>query len=185
MRPWFEPCRCGFTDFECVWHTISWPHWNKCLRPVWILHGFGFTSAVAAHHGPAPAFQTIIFDRACPGSILKDSRHPGGGQKASFQGFQKCTIFAQQTGPRTSPLGANFHPPFIWLLWVWFNPKRVWEQKIGENWIWSHISVPMHGYNPLFGRGMTEIQPPTHTMDPIPFFWQRSVYLLFLTTLNH
>ena len=31
-------------------------------------------SAVAAHHGPPPAFQTIILDRACPGSILKDSR---------------------------------------------------------------------------------------------------------------
>ena len=32
-------------------------------------------SAVAAHHGPPPAFQTIILDRACLGSILKGSRH--------------------------------------------------------------------------------------------------------------
>jgi len=28
----------------------------------------------------------------------------------------------------------------------------------------------MHGYNPLFGREMAQIQPPTHTADPIPFF---------------
>jgi hypothetical protein len=87
-----QVCRCGFTDFECVWHTISWSHWNKCLRPVRILHGFGFTSAVAAHHGPSPAFQTIILDRACPGSILKDSRHPGGGQKV-FPGFLEMHHF--------------------------------------------------------------------------------------------
>jgi len=76
--------------------------------------GFGFTSAVAAHHGPSPAFQTIILDRACPGSILKDSRHPGGGHKACFQGFQKCTIFAQQTGPRTKSFGGEFSPPLFW-----------------------------------------------------------------------
>jgi len=28
---------------------------------------------VAAHHGPAPAFQTIKLDRVCLGSILKGS----------------------------------------------------------------------------------------------------------------
>ena len=39
-------------------------------------------SAVAAHHGPTPAFQTIKFDRACLGSILKGSRLSGDGQKA-------------------------------------------------------------------------------------------------------
>ena len=47
---------------------------------------------VAAHHGPSPAFQTIILDRACPGSILKDSRHPGGGQKV-FPGFLEMHHF--------------------------------------------------------------------------------------------
>jgi len=61
---------------------------------------------------PTPAFQTIKLDRVCLGSILKGSWHSGDSQKACFQGFQKCTIFAQQTGPR-SPLGANFHPPFF------------------------------------------------------------------------
>jgi len=30
-------------------------------------------TAVAAHHGPTPVFQTIILDRACLGIILKDS----------------------------------------------------------------------------------------------------------------
>jgi hypothetical protein len=72
---------------------------------------FGFTSAVAAHHGPSPAFQTIILDRACPGCIMKDSRHPGGGQEVCLQGFQKCTIFAQRTGPRTKSFGDEFSPP--------------------------------------------------------------------------
>ena len=33
-----------------------------------------------------------------------------------FQGFQKCTIVAQQTGPRISPLGAKFQPPFFALM---------------------------------------------------------------------
>ena len=55
-------------------------------------------SAFAAHHGPNPAFLTIILDKACLGSMLKGSQHSGGGQKACFQGFQKCTILAQETG---------------------------------------------------------------------------------------
>jgi len=77
------------------------------------LHGFGFTSAVAAHHGPTPAFQTIKLDRARLGSILKDYRHPGGGQKACFQGFQKCTMFAQQTGICIKSFGGEFSPPLF------------------------------------------------------------------------
>jgi len=67
---------------------------------------------IAAHHGPTPAFQTIILDRACLGSILKGSRHSGGGQKACFQSFQKCTIFAQQTGPLTKSFRGKFSTPF-------------------------------------------------------------------------
>ena len=75
-----------------------------------------------------------------------------------------------------SPLGANFHPPFFLLLWVWFNPKRVWvTQKNGEIWIWSHISVLMHGYNPLFGRKWRKSSPRRTQRTPSPFFWCRSV----------
>ena len=33
----------------------------------------------------------------------------------------------------------------------------------------------MHECNPHFGREMAQIQLPTHTADPIPFFWHRSV----------
>jgi len=56
--------------------------------------------AIAAHQGPTPAFQTLKLDRACLGSIPKGSQYSGDGQKACSQGFQKCIIFAQQTGPR-------------------------------------------------------------------------------------
>jgi len=62
---------------------------------------------------PNPSIQTIILDRACLGSILKGSRHSGGGQEACFQGFQKCTIFAQQTGPRTKSFRGRFPSPFF------------------------------------------------------------------------
>jgi hypothetical protein len=51
-----------------------------------------------------------------------------------------------------------------------FYPKHFWEQINGEIWILSHISVPMHRYKPLFGREMAQIQPPTHTAAPTPFF---------------
>ena len=73
-------------------------------------------SAVAAHHGPTPAFQTIKLDRACLGSILKGSQNSGDGQKACFQGFQKCTIFAQQKGPRTKSFKGKISSPIIFAL---------------------------------------------------------------------
>jgi len=38
---------------------------------------------------------------------------------------------------------------------------------------------------PLFGREMATIQPPTHTADPIPFFGAEVFHMLFLTTLNY
>jgi hypothetical protein len=75
-----------------------------------------FVYIVPAHHGPTPAFQTIKPDRACLGSILKGSRHSDGGQEACFQGFQKCTIFAQQTGPRTKSFWGKFSPPLFFAL---------------------------------------------------------------------
>jgi len=43
--------------------------------------------------------------------------------------------------------------------------------------VWSHISVPMHGYNPLFGREMAQIQPLTHTADPVPFFLAQKCFI--------
>ena len=77
-------------------------------------HKILIISAVAAHHGPTPAFQTIKLDRVCVGSILKGSRHSGDGQKACCRGFQKCTIFTQQTGPSTKSL-AQIQPPTLTL----------------------------------------------------------------------
>jgi len=52
----------------------------------------------------------------------------GGGQKARFQGFQKCTILAQQTGPRSNSFKGNFSTPFFLLRWVWFDPKPICKQ---------------------------------------------------------
>jgi hypothetical protein len=72
-------------------------------------------SAVAAHHGPNPAFQTIELGRACLGSILKGSRLSGDGQKACFQGFLKCTIFAHKQAHALS-FRDKFSPPFIFAL---------------------------------------------------------------------
>ena len=86
-------------------------------------------SAFAAHHGPNPAFLTIILDKACLGSMLKGSQHSGGGQKACFQGFQKCTILAQETGPHTQSFQGNISTPLFLLWWVWFDPKPIWEQN--------------------------------------------------------
>jgi len=89
----FSPCINPRTDF-CSWfiETIITISINRVASASywWLLK----ISAVAAHHGPTPAFQTMTLDRACLGSILKGSRHSGGGQKAWFQGFQKCTICA-------------------------------------------------------------------------------------------
>ena len=84
-------------------------------------------SVIAAHHGPSPAFQTMLLNRTCPGSILKDSRHPGGGQKACFWGFQKCTMFAQQTGPRTKSFRGKFFTPFFFALMGMVYPIPIYE----------------------------------------------------------
>jgi len=37
----------------------------------------------------------------------------------------------------------------------------------------------MHGYNPLFGRETAQIQPPTHTADPIPFFFVQKRFICY------
>ena len=75
-------------------------------------------SAVAAHHGPTPAFQTIKLDRACLGSILEGSRHSNDGHKrvsgvsrnAPFLPSKQAHVVHAQ-----SLLWANFHPPFFLL----------------------------------------------------------------------
>ena len=99
--------------------------------------------AVAAHHGPTPALQTIKLDRACLGSILKDSRHSGDGQKAYFQGFQKCTIFAQQTGPH------NFVPPFVCFDGYGLTPNLSGNKRMGGIRTKTRISTPI----PPFWQG--------------------------------
>ena len=111
-------------------------------------HKILIISAVAAHHGPTPAFQTIKLDRVCVGSILKGSRHSGDGQKACFWGFQKCTIFAQQTGPRIKSFRGKCSTPFFC-----FNGYGL-TLNLSEN--------------KIFG----EIRTKTCISTPIPPFWQ-------------
>jgi hypothetical protein len=60
---------------------------------------------------------------------------------------------------------------------IWFNPQHVWERKNGEIWIWSHISVPMHGYNP-FLAGKWHKSSPRHTQrTPYPFFLVQECFI--------
>jgi len=110
---------------------------------------FFLISAVADHHGPNPAFQTIKLDRACLGSILKGSRHSGDGQKACFRGFQKCTIFAQQTGPCTKSFRGKFPPPFFLLDGYGLTLNLFGNRRIGEVWTKTRIFAPI----PPFWQG--------------------------------
>jgi len=72
-------------------------------------------SAVAAHHSPTPAFQTIILDRACPGSILKDSRPDTQmvARKRVFRVSRNAPFLPSKQTHAPSPSGANFNPPFF------------------------------------------------------------------------
>ena len=144
---------------------------------MWILHAFGFTSAVAAHHGPAPAFQTIKLDRVCLGSILKGSRHSGDGQKACFQGFQKCTIFAQQTGPRTKSFRGNFHPLFCFYGYgLTLNLSE--NKRIGEIRTKTCISTPIPPFWQEIGK-WHKSSPPLSPVTPnsLIFMQKRYIYV--------
>jgi hypothetical protein len=129
---------------------------------------------VAAHHGPTSAFQTIKLDRACLGSILKGSWHSGDGQKACFRGFQKCTIFAQQTGPRTKSFRGKFSPPFFFALmgmvWPLTYLRTKGLVKFGPKPAFLH---PYH----LSGREMAQIQPPTLILDPKLIDFMQKCYI--------
>ena len=93
-----------------------------------------------AHYDATPAFQTIKLDRECLKSILKGSWHSGDGQKASFQGFQKCNIFAQQTGPRTN---GQISTPFFCFNGYGLTLKLSENKRIGEIRTKTCISTPI------------------------------------------
>jgi len=85
--------------------------------------------------------------------------------ESAFPNFQKCTIFAQQTGPRTKSFRGKFSPPYFLLWWVWFDPKPIWEQK---NW-WNPDRNPHFYTHTTFLEGkrhISHIQPLTLTLDP-------------------
>jgi hypothetical protein len=51
--------------------------------------------------------------------------------------------------------------------------------------ILGHSSVPMHGYNHLFGRKMAQVQSQTHTLDPRPKCFEAKLFhILFLIWEN-
>jgi len=62
---------------------------------------------------PTPATQTIILGKASLGNMLKGPCHSGGGQTTSFQGSQKYTVSAQQTGPRTKSFRGKYSAPMF------------------------------------------------------------------------
>jgi hypothetical protein len=80
---------------------------NSCTDPCF------FYLAVGAHHNPSLAFLTIILDRACLGSKLKNSRHSGDGQKACLQGSRNAPFLPSKQAHALSPLGQMFNPPFF------------------------------------------------------------------------
>ena len=129
-------------------------------------------SAVGAHHGSNPAFQTILLDRACLGSILKGSRHSGDGQKACFRGFQKCTIFAQQTGPRNKSFRGKFSPPFFCFDGYGLTLNLSGNKRIGEIRTKTRISTPI----PPFWQGNgTSPAPHSHPRPQTHLFLCKSV----------
>jgi len=61
-----------------------------------------------------PTKKGVIYNQATTANLFGAVfvPHSGGGQTVCFQGFQECTVFAQQTVPRTVFLGQIFNPIF-------------------------------------------------------------------------
>jgi hypothetical protein len=95
-----------------------------------------------------------------------------------FQGFQKCTIFAQQIGP-LSPLGANFQPPFLLLWWVWFGPKPIWEQK---NWWNSDHNPHFYTHATFLAGNWYKSSPPLTplTSNSLIFMQKFYIYVIYV-----
>jgi hypothetical protein len=121
----FGVVSCPF--FGAFPHKSEWLNLIKlfilaCLSNQFALEGadrslvFFCISAVAAHHGPTPAFQTIMLDRACLTSILKGSQHSGGGHKACSQGFQKCTRLPSKQVHAQKSFRGELLPPLVFSL---------------------------------------------------------------------
>jgi len=72
-----------------------------------------------------------------------------------------------------NPLGAISTPPFFCCNGYGFTQNVSGNKKMVEKWwkldLESHFCTHVW-VQPPFGREMAQIQPPTHTADPIPFF---------------
>ena len=144
------------------------------------------TLAVAAHHRPLPAFQVKILIRASLGSILKGPWHLGGGQKMFSQGFQDCTIFVQQTSPRTEFFGGNFHP-FFFVCYVYGLTQNLSGNKeMVKSWIRSTFMYPCMGTTTFLAGNWHKSSPQLTpwTPDPVVFKCFKSWFLLPWTIQN-
>ena len=143
------------------------------------MHGFQFTSAVAAHHGPSPAFQTIILDRACPGSVLKNSDTQVVARKRVSRVSRNAPFWPRKQAHTHSPFRAIFQPPFFCFdgygltlsgnnELVEFRPKPAFLQ-------------PCHLPRKLFGREMAKIQPPLTHLTPNSFIFMLKEIFMTVT----
>ena len=142
---------------------------NSCTDPCF------FYLAVGAHHNPSLAFLTIILDRACLGSKLKNSRHSGDGQKACLQGSRNAPFLPSKQAHALSPLGANFHPPFFLLWWVWFDPKTYLTTK--ELVKSGPKPAFLHPYTTFLAGKWHKSSPPLSSLTPNSLIFMQKCYV--------
>ena len=104
----------------------------------------------------------MILDRACLGSILKDSNTQVVTRKRVSRVSKNAPILPSKEAHAPSPLGANFQPPFFCFDGYGLTLNLSGNDKIGEIWTKTRISTPM----PPFGQVNGTNPAPTDTLDP-------------------
>jgi len=109
---------------------------------------------------------------------MKGSRHSGGDQEACFQGFQKCTIFAQQTGSRSKSFRGKFPPPFFLLDGYGLTLNLYGNKRIGKIRTKTRISTLI----PPFWQGNgTYPAPHSHSWPQTHYFYAEVLHLCIET----
>jgi hypothetical protein len=109
---------------------------------------------------PNPSITDHSTRQVMPWEYTEMLPHSGGGQKACFQGFQKCSIFAQQSGPRTKSFRGKLPTPFFCFDGYGLTLNLSDNKRIGEIRTKTRISTPMPpsrrgiGTNPAPNAGL-------------------------------
>jgi hypothetical protein len=98
-------------------------------------------SAVAAHHGPASAFQTIKLDRACLGSILKVPKTLMARKRV--YGVSRNATFLPSKQAHALSCRGKFPPPFFCFDGYGLTQNLSGNKIIGEIRTKTCISTPM------------------------------------------